>query len=623
MTLLLLALLAVGPAEDLAVPSFQRPDLLQFKVKQDGVASISVLATTYARDGRVDRQIFELTPQSDRGAFPESSGWRMWESDKIAAARQQWRGNPQNIDRIEFSYVVHAGADGQQRTPIESANVYAFGGIGSSFRAVGRNPGRGLDRLDPAEVQAAVDRLAAHPPDARFVTLPGGYPHPLHPENELVHAIRGLTRQKQAHPERNYFIRVSVYNHDSVPISQALVDAHAAGVKVELISDFTQVTPRLASKPAYEMLRSAGIPLASMVRASPLGHDIRTNHTKIWILGQLDGRGRIVEGSTYDCSFNTEFGNYPANQEAMTVFASNRDVATVYNHLFQAMKGNAPLRLVVDPARAKFALTHPLYPNVTPDGHRFGSREAMFWFIGKAKHRLTMLDYVHADPDIARATGEAARRGARVDVFLNGWKVHNDGGPEGANILRSLGANVHLVHHSFGGSPVHHKSGVADDWVRGGSLNPGWWSFESDETMYVMRSPRLAREVMGAANRLAQRYPNEQWGGSQPPPEQLENVQFEARLPRGVDRNDVRGVYFVGGGSRELDGKPVELKQAPGQNGVYRGSRQLPTGLVHKGKPMVELRDGSKRYSEHDDTYFTVTPRSSGRQRIRTGFKGR
>ena len=106
------------------------------------------------------------------------------------------------------------------------------------------------------------------------------------------------------------------------------------------------------------------------------GSDIRTNHSKIWIMGYRGADGRIANATTWDCSFNTEFNNFPGNQEGATVFKNNRDVAVVYDHFFEAMKGNAPLRLVVDPAKAKFILTHPIYPYVTPQGRSFGSRDA-------------------------------------------------------------------------------------------------------------------------------------------------------------------------------------------------------------------------------------------------------
>ena len=39
-------------AEDLVVPSFRSANLLQFKVPEKGVHSISVLVKTYAKNGR-------------------------------------------------------------------------------------------------------------------------------------------------------------------------------------------------------------------------------------------------------------------------------------------------------------------------------------------------------------------------------------------------------------------------------------------------------------------------------------------------------------------------------------------------------------------------------------------
>ena len=629
-------------AESLVVPSFRKvnsnnygDNVLQFKVADKGVHSISVLAKTYSKNGRVDRQIFELTPKNDRGAFPNAKGHRMWESDKIYASHDIWSKNKGNVDRVEFSYVVRKkGADGQ-RAPVESKHNYTYasgndvrhGYVTGGIQRAGQNKGRGLDRMDARDVQASMDRLAKRPPHARYHTLPGAGPdHPLHAERRLVKAINGMAKRAKANPSKTYFLRFSLYNQDSTTLSKALVNAHKAGVKVEGLTDWSQSTPRLSSKPAYDMLTKAGVKMYNMVRNSPRAGDINTNHTKIWIMGEMK-KGKIARASTYDCSFNTEFGNYPKNQEAITSFTNNRDVATVYNHIYQAMKGNAPLKLTVDPARAKFMVHHPLYPYRTPQGKEFNARDSMYNFINKRTKSLTMLDYVHADRDIAGATGARAKKGANVNVFLNAWKVKNHGGTDNANYLRSLGAKVHLVWQD-GSSPIHHKEGVANGkWVRGGSLNPGHWSFTSDETMYVIRSKKLGKQVQGQANRLAHNYAVEGWGGSQKPGKKTSNVQFEVRIPKNINPKDIAGVYFGVGGSPEAKSSWVKLTKATKVKRnrkakvVYRGSRRLPNGFNHHGKPVIVLKNGSQVWSRTNDTHFTVQRNKSGRQRIRAGFK--
>ena len=642
------AIIAISPvasaqdAESLVVPTFRKvnsnnygDNVLQFKVADKGVHSISVMAKTYSKDGRVDRQIFELTKNNDRGAFPNAKGQRMWESDKIYASHDIWSKNKGNVDRVEFSYVVRKYTRDGQRAPVESKHNYTFahgnevrsGYAKGGIQTAGLNKGRGLDRMDARDVQASMDRLAKRPPHARYHTLPGAGPdHPLHAERRLVKAINSMAKKAKANPTKTYFLRFSLYNQDSTTLSSALVNAHKAGVKVEGLTDWSQSTPRLKSKPAYDMLTSAGVKMYNMVRNSPKAGDINTNHTKIWIMGEMQ-KGKIHRASTYDCSFNTEFGNYPKNQEAITSFPNNRDVATVYNHIYQAMKGNAPLKLTVDPARAKFMVHHPMYPYRTPQGKKFGARDSMYNFINKGTKSLTMLDYVHADRDIAGATGARAQKGANVNVFLNAWKVKNHGGADNANYLRSLGAKVHLVWQD-GSSPIHHKEGVANNkWVRGGSLNPGHWSFTSDETMYVIRSKKMGKQVQGQANRLAHNYAVEGWGGSQKPAKQTSNVQFEVRLPKNINPKDVQGVYFGVGGSPEAKSSWVKLTKATSvkrtrkNKVIYRGSRRLPTGFNHQGKPVIVLKNGQQVWSKTNDTHFTVQRNKAGRQRIRAGFK--
>jgi len=316
--------------EELAWPSFSRFDkgnpsssLIQFKVKEGPVHSIAVAVTTYAKNGRVDTQIFRVTPQDDHGAFPSAPGYRMWESSKIYASLEQW-SNRSNIDRIEFSYVVHAIGPDQQRAPVQSSQVYSFASAGQGSHngappAVRANPGRKLDVIDPRDVQAAVDHLAKHPPAARYKALPGFANHPLHAENDIARQFERTIAMKRKDPSRRLFIKWSLYNQDSVRLSNLIVQAKRLGIEVEGLTDWSQCTPRLASKPAHDLVRDAGIPVTSLVRNNNNG-DIRTNHTKVWLFGERDAQGKITNGTVFDCSFNTEFGNYPANQEAMTVF---------------------------------------------------------------------------------------------------------------------------------------------------------------------------------------------------------------------------------------------------------------------------------------------------------------
>jgi hypothetical protein len=612
---------AADAGEDLAQPSFRRRDLLQFKVRE-GVASISVLARAFARDGRIDEQIFELGPDSDRGAFPRSPDHRLWESDRILAASEQWARNRGNLARIEFSYVVHRTDGGGQRHAVLSRNRYEFAGEGEAgrgftsdhFRVVGPSLGHHLSPVDPGDVQGAVDRLAAHAPAAYFRVLPGGYPHALHPENDLIRKIQSVTAQKRGNPGGRYFVRAAIYNHDSVGLSDVLRRAADAGVEVEMLTDWSQTSPRWSKKDAWERLRNhSSIRLASMVRGRPGA--METNHAKLWIIGEMDGQRRIIDATTFDCSFNTEFHNYPANQEAATVFPHNRDVATVYNHFFEAMKGNAPLRLVIDPEHANFIATHPRYPYVTPTGRPFGSHDALLGFINRARSRLTMMELVLQDHEVAEALGRAARRGVNTHVQLNGWKVDNGAGNE-IGTLRYHGVNVHSVFHRNGGSPVHHKTGTADsEWVRGGSYNPGWWSNRSDETLFVIRNQVLARQVEAAAHRLAHAYPNRHDGGSRAMVYQRQEVEFEVPVPHALAR-DLEGVRVVGEGSRELaGGVPLAAAERTDQHVMYRGKGWLPFGFVHQGRAQLHRR--GQAASTGPNVPFEATPGDGLRARVR------
>jgi phosphatidylserine/phosphatidylglycerophosphate/cardiolipin synthase-like enzyme len=593
-TLLLTARGALAEhAETLASPSFRRGNLLQFKVGP-GVHSISVMATTHATNGRTDVQIFELTPESAKGELPGEPGYQMWETSRIFAARDQWEKARHLIDRIEFSYIVRKLDGAGQRTAVESEHVYEYANQGEAlsnhfasgqFRVVGRNPGRKLDRLTAAEVQAAVDRLARNAPKAEYLTLPGDHPHPLHPKQRLLDEIARITAAKVAAPHKDLFIKVAVYNQDDPELTRALVEAKRVGVDVEKITDWYQTTPYLQHKPSVEALREAGIPVIGLVRNDRYG-DLASMHAKMWIFAERAG-GRIVNGTVADCTFNTEFGNWPKNQEDMFLFRNNRDVATVYNHFFEAMKGNAPLRLEVDPARSKFILTHPLYPYVTGDGAKFGSFELERHVISLARHHITTMDLVMQDADLAEDLGQKVRAGVRVDAFVNGWKAKNGAGAE-AGRMAALGVDTHLVFfRNEDSSPVHHKTGEVDGEVAfGGSLNPGKWGLRADETKFMLADPEVARAVRAQANRLAHDYRTENWG--RPYEVRHVDVDFHADAPAGVEPHAVRQMTLY-----DAAGEPVELRQDAGAR-RFRGRAPMPEGVVRGGWLAVQLHDGGR-----------------------------
>jgi hypothetical protein len=574
------------PAEALASPSFRRANLLQFKVSP-GVHSISVMVTTHATNGRKDVQVFELTPESSKGELPGEPGRQMWETSRIFAARDQWEKARHLIDRIEFSYAVRRLDAAGQRSVVESEQVYEYANQGealsnhfasSQFRVVGRNPGRKLDRIDPAEVQAAVDRLARVAPRPEYLALPGTHPHPLHPKHRLLEEIARITAAKIAAPHKDFFIKVAVYNQDDTELSQALVTAKRAGVDVEQITDWYQTTPYLPHKASVETLRDAGIPVIGLVRNDRYG-DLASMHAKIWILGERSG-GRIVDGTVADCTFNTEFGNYPRNQEDMFLFRDNRDVATVYNHFFEAMKGNAPLKLEVDPARSKFILTHPLYPYVTREGARFGSFELQRHVISLARRHITTMDLVMQDADLAEDLGKKTRAGVRVDAFVNGWKAKNGAGAE-AGRMAALGVDTHLVFfRQEDSSPVHHKTWEVDGEIAvGGSLNPGKWGLRADETKFMLADAEVARAVRAQANRLAHDYRTEDWG--RPYEVRHVDVDFHADAPAGVEPHAVHKMTLYDAASH-----PVELGH-DARDHQFRGRVRLPEGVVRGWRERV------------------------------------
>ncbi len=596
-------------AEEIAMPSFRRggfrqegadgygqhaDDHLQFKVAPTGVHSISVQVTTYAKNGRKDVQVFEMNPADDRGAFPDASGFRVWESPKIFAAREQWRTARNLVDRVEFSYTVRKeGADG--RALVESDKVYEFAGSheaagnfsSNQFYVAGKNPGRNLDHVNLDAVPGAVARLAKTPPKAEYEVLPGNGPeNPLHPKHTLMAEIDKVIDALKANPGRRFMLKVAVFNSDDRDLTAKLAEAKKLGAQVEKITDWYQTTPYLSEKASIEQLRDAQVPVYGMVRNSRY-KDIASMHMKTWLIAELDHKGAIVNGTVADCTFNTEFGNYPNNQEDMLVFRNNRDVALVYNHFLEAMKGNVPLKLTIDPNDVKFLVTHPLYPYELKSGEKFGSLDMMRHLVKGAKRQITTMDLVMQEPVLADDMIAKLKENVRVDNFMNGWKVKNGAGAE-ASKLAAAGANEHLVFFKDNdSSPVHHKTWVIDSkWVKGGSANPGPWTWRADETAVFIQDEHVAEQVEGQANRLAHDYRNENWGKSY----EVRKVEteFRTKLPAGVKEHSLRELVLYNSAEH-----PVKLER-DAKTGEYFGKATMPEGVVRGGWLTAHMEDGSK-----------------------------
>jgi hypothetical protein len=137
---------------------------------------------------------------------------------------------------------------------------------------------------------------------------------------------------------------------------------------------------------------------------------------------------------------------------------------------------------------------------------------------------------------------------------------------------------------------------------------------------------KLARKIRAQANRLLHHsaYEAVPWQGSTPLPRLTRAVRFEVRLPRSINPADVKEVLFAAGGSKEIDDKWVKLDRTGKRKNrvVYSGTRKLPVGFVHQGRPLIRLNNGREIWAPHGDTYFEVSPaRRRGKvQRIRLGF---
>jgi hypothetical protein len=670
-TLLLSLALSTGasatPAEQLATLGQLRLDLknpndsrLGFDVdKADGkVQSISVLITIVNRNGDKEQQIFEIRAQ-DAG-YPIGEKTRPWWNKRIGAAVQRVVANPDHVDRVEMSYIVReATADGKQVEARHSQHRYTLAtgeqlrnaknqrvAVESSVAKVKKvkldKPERELGRIKYKEVQAAFDRLAKNPPNIEYRALPGEYwtkmpdgqtkVHPLHNEHKLVREINRLAAAKRAHPERDYFFRFVLYIHNSEPVTQALIAAHRAGVKIDGIVDWTKARPGQIGHEQVRKLVKAGVSMQTMVRDENLKSQIYA-HAKFFIGGYRDASGRIVKGTTMDAEHNTTFSSWPGNQESMLVYQKNPDVATVYNYYFESMKGNAPQPITIDPLESKFSVTHPLYPlrvrgKAAKKMTFFGPQQGKQLLVSRAKNTLQTLSFMLANDEVNRDYAKAVRRGVDVEATVNGWRFENKGGKRA--LAKLAGAGMALFGNFFNDngkpatySPIHHKQDQADLlWFRHSSWNEVDVSNLSDETFVMGMVPKIAAEISARANVLHhdRRYKVVAYGDRKKPAERrTREVQIEFVLPERVQHTAVEKVTFHAGNDPELDGKTVELKYSHDTKtgkAVYTAKKRLSEGFAPRGRAHIKFKNQKGWWSPRGDSFFRVKPLVKGQNRV-------
>ena len=272
---------------------------------------------------------------------------------------------------------------------------------------------------------------------------------------------------------------VCVYDLDLPEFAQALLDAHARGVKVRVIIADDNAAKAYAVADHLKQMEKAGLLTLAHNRSGLM-------HNKFMIADQL----RIWTGSynlTRNCS---RFNDNHAIVLESPQLAENYEKE--WEEIFEKRHGK------------RFAYPTP-HPEVNVGGvvvHNLFTPEddvrgALVAEMDQATNEIAIMAFSFTDPAMTEAVRRALARQVRVLIVLDsGMATH-----PGANTkeLEAMGANVRMSP----GVLLHHKVIVVDrQTVVLGSANFSGGAFDkNDENVLIVRAPNFAQAMLKEAIR--------------------------------------------------------------------------------------------------------------------------
>lgn len=318
----------------------------------------------------------------------------------------------------------------------------------------------------------------------------------------VVQEIKKVTQAKQQDPAGRHTIHAAIYNINDWRITDALIQAHQAGVELRLLIDGRKLRPSATWQTEDDRLLAAGVPLCG-VRYRGRG----AMHMKFAL---FDGR-RLATGS-----FNWELGSSTENHENM-VLTDAPELVAAYARRFVALAGDALKQRQV---------AH--HPGATRSVS-FAPDEAPYRVVGRlldrAKKHVWLAMFTAKDvkyredgkqTSLFLKLRDAVKRGVKVTMITDhgiaeggdyfGTLYPDDPADEW---LETLGVRVVRADNPFGPyASMHHKFVVIDDaLVVTGAFN--WYNdaaFLNDEDQLVWRDKTLAARFNGEFVDLLRRY---------------------------------------------------------------------------------------------------------------------
>ena len=272
---------------------------------------------------------------------------------------------------------------------------------------------------------------------------------------------------------------VCVYDLDLPEFAQALLDAHARGVKVRVIISEENAAKAYAVADQLKEMEKAGLLTLAHNRSGLM-------HNKFMIADGL----RVWTGSynlTRNCS---RFNDNHAIVLESAELAENYEKE--WQEIFEKRHGK------------RFAYPTP-HPEVDIGGivvHNLFTPEddvrgALVAEMGKATNEIAIMAFSFTDAEMTEAVRAALGRQVRVVIVLDSGMASNPGA--NTKELLAMGANVRMSP----GVLLHHKVIVVDrQTVVLGSANFSGGAFDrNDENVLIVRAPNFAQAMLREAIR--------------------------------------------------------------------------------------------------------------------------
>jgi hypothetical protein len=489
------------------------------------------------------------------------------------------------VTKVSMDYALQIDVDSDgKRDLVRSQFAYDLGDGSSRARVLGNNPRR-RDAIDLSRLDEAVRELAASKPplEVYFTPRRGA-------RDAVIREIDAVIAAKRADPEGRHYIHASVYNINSGPIVDKLIEAHRAGVELELYTSGPQMMPDRPWEHHYRRLQSAGIEVVGVLRDG-----IDSNHTKI-----VNFDGKVACAGSFNWEDHAEENNF----ENMVLIRSPA-AALVYESIIQAVGGAEPRRTTVEgPAALE------IHYSQAEDG-----LAEIIDRIDAARESIVLCQFQVRDcrdergRSLLEAIERARANGVPVTLITDhriadGGEYHGIPQPNDPTDERLERAGVHVVtvlspHGEYGS--MHDKFAVFDRKTTiTGAYNFWGVSESSDDDFMIIEDPVVAQIFLGEAQNLRSRF-DPAFDRAEAPKTRLD---FFVNMPATVHGEEV----FVVGNVPELGDWDVSKGVQLSGNTFpeWRGSVEIPSGVDFFYKYVVRGRDGNVRWEHGQDRRRTA-----------------